>query len=133
MVKRFLVIAVLGTFLFAVFNWYEEGHFIGFLWSTVGAILGLGISSGVYVLNASKRWLPSPPFAIAAILIALVSLLLYGIYALNGKAASLESAAHMHIVIAPIYLTALSIFATIVALIASLLWKVFMQRNVARR
>ena len=134
--KLFLGLAIPATFLSALFNYYEEGYFFGihsFLVATVGAIFGSLLSSSVYLLSTKKESLPSLPLAVAAVIVTSVSLLLYVYYALNGKAEnSAESAAQVHVLVAPIFLAVFSLATSILAISLSVFWRFIVQQRIPK-
>lgn len=87
----------------------------------VVAVAGVDQLPGI-VIAFVARWLPrfvGIPLLLAAYAIALTGTLAYGLYAIDGKADSLNSAAHMHVILFPVLHTLGAATAYVVALLAS--------------
>ena len=122
--SKLLTLVIVLTFILSIFNWYEEGHFQGFFFSCFGAVFGAIISLVCFHLVSTKSQLPSLPFAISTLLVCVLSFIAYSYYAINGQAEnSSQSAAHMHVILVPLLLTAISISFTGLAFLLSLLLK----------
>ena len=96
--------AFLATLLFALVN--SVGEQLPTLSFTLGATIAAVISQlpGIIVGFLSSRGISKVTAAllIPAYFIAATGLLAYLVYAFNGKADSLNSAAHMHVIMFPI-------------------------------
>ena len=75
--------------------------------------------------------MPDLPFAIAASLTTGITAIAYLYYALNGPAEnSARSAAHMHVILVPVILTAIGIFLLCMAFLVAWVSKYMSQKNV---
>ncbi len=92
------------TLLFAAYNSYEEKlPSLTFYFATVVAAVAAGsISSIIFIAISRRDKKINPFFAIVAYLSTLLGTVVYLYYALNGKADSLHSAAHMHVIVFPV-------------------------------
>ena len=122
--SKYLALVIVLTCVLSIFNWYEEGHFQGFFISCFGSVFGALVSLVCFHLVSTKSQLPSLPFAISTIIVCFLSLITYSYYAINGQAEnSSQSAAHMHVILVPLLLAAISLCFTGLAFLASLLIK----------
>ena len=121
MIKYFWV-TIIAIFLLSTYNWYEEGHGNGFILSNIGAIFGSALSTVIYMLEYRSERTPVFPVLISTSSVVILSFIIYLYYALNGKAGNgANSAAHMHIILMPIFLTIYSIIVSFIALFVSYL------------
>ena len=96
--NKILWVMVAITFLMALYNWYDEGHFQLFQTNFL-AITGSSLAIIVSTKSSKKCPRLRVLYTIAAYFLVALGLLVYTVYALNGPADSLHSAAHMHIII----------------------------------
>jgi len=100
-----LACALLLTEVFATINAIEEDYPL-LAWGTIFVILIGGVSQLPGLLIALWRWkrksAAAIPMLFGAYMIALTGCGVYSLYAFDGKADSLNSAAHMHVVFFPI-------------------------------
>jgi hypothetical protein len=128
--NKVLWVLITLTFALSVYNWYEGGYFIGFAITNFGAIAAASLAASISYGVSRTQALPASPFKVVAIFSAALSLIAYTFYAFNGRAENSDtSAAQMHVVIAPILLFAVTIFALFLALVASLVFKLWRRRN----
>ncbi|WP_440906391.1 hypothetical protein ACMZOO_18630 (plasmid) [Catenovulum sp. SX2] len=112
-------ILILMTAVFAAFNGYEEQlGSVGNIGTAVIYALVAG-SFSVVVHFIAHKLLPkySKPYCVTAYASALFGFIGFVYYASNGKADSLESAAHMHVIVFPILHTMLAILLFVAATI----------------
>jgi len=98
------------TFLLALYNWYDEGHFVMFQTNFLAILAG---SIAIVVSTKSSKKTPriAVLYTIAAYLLVIFGLVAYTFYAFNGPAEnSSESAGHMHIIMFPILHITLTVF-----------------------
>jgi len=127
------VLWVIISFVFAlsVYNWLEEGHFTGFVFSNFGFIAGTSLTVLTSHVVSRTKALPSLPFSVVAVFSVVLSLVAATFYALNGLAEnSNTSASQMHVVIVPLVLFAINLTALFLAFTASILVK-FKVRKIA--
>lgn len=128
---KFLSVIIVITFLLSVFNWYEEGDYQGFIFANVGAVFGASLATTAYYIICKINWLPHLPFAIAASVTTGITSIAYLYYALNGQAEnSAASAAHMHVILVPILLTAIGVFLLVIAFLVAWVYKLLNGKNV---
>lgn len=132
-IKMNKILWVIISFIFAlsVYNWFEEGHFMGFIFSNFGFIAGSSLA--VLTSNAVSRTrvLPALPFSVVAVLSVILSLVVSIFYAFNGQSEnSNTSTSQMHVVIVPLVLLVINVLALLLASLASVLIK-FSRRNIA--
>ena len=111
------------TFACAAFNSFEEQlPGLGFYTSTVfGAVAAPLFAVWVVYLLRHKPLFTQGVFVGVAYVVCVTALLSYTNYALNGKADSLHSAAHMHVIMFPIFHGLVTIIVMLIGLlIASL-------------
>lgn len=108
----FLIAALATTLLFATINAIEESlptHLF-----TLKVVLAAGISQLPGIILAAAHWhRPSrlmAAFLRPAYIVATTGVLAYAAYALNGRADSFNSAAHMHVIMFPILHCIFAIF-----------------------
>jgi hypothetical protein len=127
------VLWVIISFVFAlsVYNWFEEGHFTGVVFSNFGFIAGPSLTVLTSHVVSRTKALPSLPFSVVAVFSVVLSLVAATFYALNGRAEnSNTSASQMHVVIVPLVLFAINLTALLLAFTASILIK-FKVRKIA--
>lgn len=106
-----LSVACVLTLLFATFNAWQEEHqgrglvFLAGL-SIVSQLPGLAVAQWFRLSSKSHVGV----MLVAAYFVAATGLLVFGVYAFNGKADSMNSAAHMHVVAFPVFHIALALF-----------------------
>ncbi|WP_440904823.1 hypothetical protein ACMZOO_00910 [Catenovulum sp. SX2] len=118
-------IFMLITAALAAFNAYEEQ--LGGV-STIGTAVIYALIAGTFSVFAYfivQRWLPkfSKPYCITAYTSVFFGCIGFLYYASNGKADSLESAAHMHVIVFPMLHTMLAILLFIGATIWGIVLK----------
>ena len=120
-----LVIITLVTLFCAAFNSYEEELPTAALQlGTVAAAIApsiLGMAAFIIVPRLLKD--PKWPLCLASYMISGAGMLAYAFYAGNGKADSIHSSGHMHVIMFPIVYGLLAIFALASAIILSLIIK----------
>ncbi len=101
---RILLVLNALTLLFAAYNSYEEQlpSLTIYLATVVAAVVAGSISSILFIAISKRDKKINLFFAIVAHLSTLTGTVIYLYYALNGKADSLHSAAHMHVIVFPI-------------------------------
>ena len=127
------VLWVIISFVFAlsVYNWFEEGNSVGFVFSNFGFIAGPSLTVLTSHVVSRTKALPHVPFSVVAVFSVVLSLIAATFYALNGQAEnSNTSASQMHVVIVPLVLFAINLLALLLAFTASILIK-FKVRKIA--
>ena len=112
---------VVLTFICAAFNSFEEKlPSAGFYILTVfGAVATPLVTIWVVYLVRHKSTFTRKVFVLVAYFVCTTSLLAYINYAFNGKADSLHSAAHMHVIIFPIFHCFVSIIVMLIGLLTA--------------
>jgi hypothetical protein len=110
MIFAALILAILAC---AAFNNFEEqlpsqAFFLG---TVFGAITPSVLAVAAFEVISRWRRRIDVPSCVAAYLVCTTGLVAYAFYALNGKADSLHSAAHMHVIMFPMLHGALAIVA----------------------
>ena len=102
------ILAILGC---AAFNSYEEelSSHAFFLGTVFGAIAPSVLAVAAFAIICHWRRRIDVSFCVAAYLVGSTGLLAYVFYALNGKADSLHSAAHVHVIAFPMLYGALTL------------------------
>jgi len=116
------------TFLMALYNWYDEGHFQLFQTNFL-AITGSSLAIIVSTKSSKKCPRLRVLYTIAAYFLVALGLLVYTVYALNGPADSLHSAAHMHIIIFPMIHITLTIFSLAIIEVIGIILNIFSPKN----
>jgi len=128
--NRALLILIVFTFSLSVYNWYDEGHLIGFAFTNFGAIAASTLTTVISYGVSRSQVIPVIPFKVAAIFSVVLSLAVYSFYALNGRAEnSSTSAGQMHVVIVPIFLFAITIATLLIATITSVTIKLMARKK----
>jgi hypothetical protein len=123
---RVLWSIIIVTFLLSIFNWYEEGYFIGLLFTNLAAVFSGVISTLLFMLSIRRQWACRKTFKIVALLSVLFGFAGYLFYAINGQAEnSSTSAAQMHVIVFPILHAMVTAFLFLSAMIVTFALKVF--------
>jgi len=127
---KIITIIVLVTAVLAAFNAYQEElvGVVSYLVSVFGALLGSILCLLAYTFVLRKFPYNARPFLWASYAVAILGLIAYLNYALNGKADSLNTAGHMHVIVFPL----LHIFISICLQAFCIMW-VAGQKVLARK
>ena len=128
---RILSVVFSLTFLCAAFNSWEEQlpNIVFYLGTVLGAIITsfFAILFIIVLRNTSASQFTRSVFIVLAYIVCGTAMFAYFYYAINGKADSLHSAAHVHVVIFPFFhifiSCALLLVAVFTVFIASLIKK----------
>ncbi len=129
---KILLMLNISTLMFSAYNSYvEELPSLLFYFGTViGAIASGIISSTIFVLISKRARRTNYPFGVVAYVSTGLGTLAYLYYALNGKADSMHSAAHMHVVMFPLLHGFLAICGlTIAGLISFIPWSAIFNKS----
>jgi len=112
-----LLVINIATLVFAWVNNIEEElpDTVFFLETVAGAITPGIIAAAIFLVVSRFRRRIDYIFGFVAYVISLFGMIVYAIYASNGKADSLNTAAHMHVIMFPMLLG----FVTLVALVGA--------------
>ena len=119
------------TFALAWRNSTEEElpGFLFFIETVVGAIASGVIATIVFALVSRYQRKVNYVFGTTAYMTSIFGLVVYAIYATNGKADSLHSAAHMHVIAFPMLHGFLTIIALGVASVISVILYLVFRRS----
>ncbi|MES2477404.1 MAG: hypothetical protein V4640_16575 [Verrucomicrobiota bacterium] len=114
MKAHFLILGIITLVILfcAAFNSYEEElptavFYMGtVVASIVPSILGMAAFFMVTRLHGISNW----PLCVASYMISITGMLAYTFYAANGKADSLHSSGHMHVIMFPVVYGFLAVF-----------------------